>query len=537
VTPSPGAAARRTSRAAALALATGACAAGAAGAQTVPTADTVAVRLAPDTAGAGLLAAAARTSRVVRVRGGGVAVRVLREALARPHVLVVAPDTGLTLGRDVRADRPLVVIGGPLRIAATVPGDVVVVGELFLRPGADVDGRAVALGGGAYNSTLARVRGGLFAYRDVGFDAAPDAAGGLVLDARSVAGPTVARFGLPGTGGFRLPAYDRVNGVSLSFGPELALDTGRVRIDPLATYRSQLGVVDVALGATAELARRTTVELRAARGTFTNDAWARTDLVNTIVFAGTGADARNYYRADRFDLTVARRVETPAIFVEPLVGVLVERAWSAARDSASSRPFTVFGRDDPRQGARRPNPSVSGGRITSAVVGARARRETGGVRGRAEARVEQALAVQRGDRFTRAVLDVAFERGESGERQALFFAHAALTAGRRVPTQRYAYLGGGPTLPTLFLLEQGGTELVWGEARYVIPVPRVRIPFGGAPSVTLRAMTGAAGVGTLPALTPNLGLRLTLAALRADLVVDPTGRSRGPQLSLGVGLR
>ena len=223
--------------------------------------------------------------------------------------------------------------------------------------------------------------------------------------------------------------------------------------------------------------------------------------------------------------------------MEPLAGVLVERAWSAAVDSGASRPFTAIGRDDARQGARRPNPAVTGGRITSAVAGARYERAQGGVRGRAVAQVEQALAVSRAGRFTRTVLDVSLVRGSGDARQLAFFAHGAFVAGGDVPTQRYAYLGGGPTLPTLYLLEQGGDRLLWGEARYTVPVPRVRVRVAGPPSVTLRAMAGAAGVGTLPAFTPNLGLRLSVSGVRADFVFDPTGRTRGPQISLGVGLR
>lgn len=494
--------------------------------------------LGADTVGAGLIASAAASPRSAAVRdpGPGLAGRLLRAALARPYLLIVAPDTGLTLGRDVRAEQTLVVVGGPVRLASTVRGDVLVLGELFLRPGADVTGRAVAIGGGAYNSTLARVGGGLLAYRETAFAARLDGAGGIVLDARSGTPRDVPRLALPATFGIRLPSYTRVDGLAVTFGPELALDTGRVRIEPLLTYRSQLGVVDPGVRAVAELTRRTVVELRAERGTFTNDAWARGDLVNAIVFAGTGADARNYYRADRAEITVLRRYETETAVVEPLVGALLERAWSAARDSTTSRPFTVIGRDDV-EGARRVNPGVSGGRITSALLGARVRREVGDLRGRVEARVEQALVVERGGRFTRATVDVAFGRGARDERQLYLFAHAALTTGRNVPTQRYAYLGGGPTLPTLFLLSQGGTELVWGEARYTVPVPRIRLPVAGPPSIAVRAMAGAAGIGTLPAFTPNLGLRVSAAGLRADVVFDPTGRTRGPQFSVGVGLR
>lgn len=463
---------------------------------------------------------------------------LLRDVLARPHLLVMAPDTGLVFGRATRAGQTLVVVGGPVRLAATVRGDVVVFGDLFLRPGADVDGRAVAIGGGVYNSTLARVGGDRLSYRGLtAVVAASPEAGTAWLDLRNQDPAAVPRFSLPGTFGLRIPTYDRVDGLAVTFGPEVAFDTGRVRVEPAVTYRSHLGVVDPGVRASAELPRGLTAELRAARGTFTNDAWSRGDLINSIIFAGTGADARNYYRANRVEFTIGRRSDVAAGVLEPVVGFLTERASSVARDSASARPFTVFGRND-LESARRPNPAVTGGRITSALAGLRVRRDTpAGTRGSAEAHVEQALAVERGGRFTRAVIDLALERPLARDRSAAFLAHGAVTAGHDVPSQRYAYLGGGPTLPSLFLLEQGGTELVWAEGRYTFPLRVVRVPIVGTyPAFTVRGAAGAAGVNTLPALTPNVGLRLSVGPLRADYVFDPRGRGRR-SLSVGVGLR
>jgi hypothetical protein len=461
-----------------------AAAAAALGATAVSRLDAQIPGLRPDTAGRGIVDAAAASPRrlVLRDPGPGPAGALLREVLARPHLVLVAPDTGLTLGRDVRADRALVVVGGPVRLAATVDGDVVVLGELFLRPGADVRGRAVAIGGGAYNSTLARVRGDVLGYRDVASQASSDATPDLTVALRSAPRSDVPRFGLPGRLGVRIPVYTRVDGLAVTFGPEVAFDTGRVRVEPVLTYRSHLGVVDPGVRASAGLARGTLAELRVERATLTNDAWARGELINSLIFAGTGADARNYYRADRAELTLSRRTDAAAGILEPLVGLLTERAWSVARDSAGARPFTALGRDG-IEGARRPNPAVTGGRITSAVAGARIRRNTpAGTRGRAELRVEQALAVQRGGRFTRANLDLALERPLAGDRGVVLLAHAAVTAGDDVPSQRFAYLGGGPTLPSLRLLEQGGTELVWAEGRYTLPLRVVQVPvLGGYP--------------------------------------------------------
>ena len=114
-----------------------------------------------DTAGQDVVRAAAAAPRdlVIVDPGPGIAGRTAAAVLARPRLVVVPPDTGLTLGRDVRVDRSLVVTRGPLRLAGHVDGDVVVFGDLFLRPGAQVTGRAIAIGGGVYGSALALVRG------------------------------------------------------------------------------------------------------------------------------------------------------------------------------------------------------------------------------------------------------------------------------------------------------------------------------------------------------------------------------------------
>ena len=121
------------------------------------------------------------------------------------------------------------------------------------------------------------VQGERIAFRDVGFRATQTTAGTYALDFELLARRTVPTVSLPGFFGARVPTYDRVDGVSLGYGPEIALDTGRIRLDPALTYRSQLGVVDPSVEGTWEPGRRTAIEARLARTTLTNDAWMRGD--------------------------------------------------------------------------------------------------------------------------------------------------------------------------------------------------------------------------------------------------------------------
>ncbi len=58
---------------------------------------------------------------------------------------------------------------------------------------------------------------------------------------------------LPGLFGLRMPSYDRSDGVSVRFGPRLALPDDRVLIDALVTYRSNLGRFDPSLKGSVNL--------------------------------------------------------------------------------------------------------------------------------------------------------------------------------------------------------------------------------------------------------------------------------------------
>ena len=490
-----------------------------------------------DTAGQGSVGQAVSAGREVSVAdpGPGIAGRMAEAILARPHVVIVPPDTGLTLGRDVRVDRALVVTRGPLRLAGRVQGDVVVFGDVFLRPGAEVGGRVIAIGGGVYGSLLALVRGDILAFPDLVVDRQVIGSRTAVAIARAPA-QRVPSLTLPGVVGLRTPTYDRINGLSLSFGPELALDTGRVRIEPFVTYRSHLGQLDPGVRAHGEFGRRVVVDASVERGTFTNDRWIRGDFTNSLSTLGSGEDVRNYYRATRAQATVGSRYDVTSGVFEPYVGALTERSSSVARDTGSrSYPWSFLSRRS-LEGARRANPAVTGGRITSALAGVRYLLERPGLVGRAGARLEQSLDVSRASRFSQLTLDAALTFPTKDEHLFEVLAHGVATSGGvGVPSQRYAYLGGSGTIPSLFLLSEGGTELAWGEARYTIPVRLVRVPFG-VPTFTARAIAGSAGVNTLPGFTPNIGLRAALSIVRADFVFDPRGRGRRV-FGLGVGLR
>src|ERR671919_2571785 len=123
---------------------------------------------------------------VLRTQGRGRPGEILREVMARPYDVILV-DSVVHLPRDSTIPRSVLILGGDATVASVVNGDVIVVdGDLFLHPGADIAGRAVAIGGGVYPSSLARVAVGMESFRDVTYDVNRASDGRVVLDWREI---------------------------------------------------------------------------------------------------------------------------------------------------------------------------------------------------------------------------------------------------------------------------------------------------------------------------------------------------------------
>lgn len=358
------------------------------------------------------------------------------------------------------------------------------------------------------------------------------AADSIAPDTMQVREPSFS-ISLPLGVGLRLPSYDRINGLSLPFGPELSIASGRLVVNPLVTYRSQLGAFDP--GISAVLSNRdstVSLSLDAARGTFSNDRWIRSDLINSVTSFGIGSDSRNYFRADRAELRAAFRAGAENAALSPYVGVRFENAWSTGWRTGQRRgPFSIFGRNE-TNGIDRPNPEIVRGRIASALLGGTLGFRRARLYGTASLASELAWRSPSRSRFTQLTWNESATLRTVGEQRLELDSHAVVPLSGDVPPQRYAYLGGSGTLATTDLLVYGGDRLYFVDTRYIIPLRGITLPLVGSPYVAPHYVIAAAGAGRLPAPTQNIGLRVGASLLRADFLVDPrTGRT-----ALGVGL-
>lgn len=486
-----------------------------------------------------LVAAPASGQIMIADAGPGEPGRILTDAVAQPHT-VIWSEQPVALARDTVYDKTVIVIAPRVTVASTVHGDVIVLGgDLFMHPGGDVKGRAIAIGGGAYNSTLATVEGGRLSFRDATFAAdASSGTGTIRLTYRSLrVEGTQSVLTWPLRVGLRIPSYNRVDGVVLPWGPIVTLGEGRFIINPTITYRSHLGNLDPGVNAEGRFGR-VAVEVDARRSTFTNDRWIRGDLLNSLTTLAFGTDTRNYFRADRVEATAGMDFVFGNITVSPFVGGLFENAWSTGASlGPDTSVFSFFGRHD--EGIYRPNPSIFPGHITSLLTGFDGGWNSGDFTSSLLARVEYALSALEsspggGLGFLQTTLDGRAAFQTFGSQRLQLKSHGVFTTGDTAPPQRFAYLGGSGTIPTLDLLEMGGDQLFVFDAAYVVPVERFSFKFVGSPQVTLRFITGSAGVGELPDFVQNVGVRVGFPMVGAEYLVDPaSGESK---LSFAVSL-
>ena len=477
-----------------------------------------------------LLRGASAPAQSVSVRGGeGEGPALLRTALAGPHVLI-GPDTGpILLRRDSTYGTTVIVLGRDAQVASGVRGDVIVVhGDLFLHPGARISGRAVALGGRVFDDRLALARQQL-SYPDVVYAVEETTAGyELVLQPPTtpIAPPTSTLITVD-----RL-TYERIDGLSPRGRGQLTTLGGQMTAGADLTYRSQLGAFDPGLD--LNVSRGTFgIAARAARGTFTNDAWIHSDLINSVESLAIGKDLRNYFRADRGEVFAATRIESINGSLEPRLGFRIERDWSAGRDSTGSSAPWSFIRWRSPEGMMRSNPPISDGHMSSILGGAdwSWAFEDSHV---AISGVEELAVGGSFSHFAQTTLhgrlDLPAARGQSYH----LLVHGVFTAGG-APAQRWTYLGGSETIGTLEALSFGGDELFFVANQYQWPLPIVEVPMLGEPAVILHHVFGTAGVGGLAPVQQAVGVRVLLVPVYGEILVDPFHRHAKATAGLSLG--
>jgi len=300
----------------------------------------------------------------------------------------------------------------------------------------------------------------------------------------------------------------------------------------MATYRSRFGVVDPGVRLFVMPDRALRLEADAGRSTRTNDDWIYGNLLNSGATIAFGNDARNYFRADGGTARLIGRVETDTYELEPFIGGRYEKV---SPITAVGNVWSFSGRKSVEH-MLRPNPLVENGTIGSALAGARLSYRAGAVKAKLSAEGEKSTQTPVGtSSFLQLTVDGSIEFPTFRGQRLRVNAHGVTTSGDSVPMARYAYLGRAGTLPLMELLEQGGDRLLFVESRYQIPITAVLVPKAGSPTLFLRHLMGAAGIGSLPKLEQELGAGVGLSFLRADYTIDAAGK-RDSKFSFGFSL-
>jgi hypothetical protein len=332
--------------------------------------------------------------------------------------------------------------------------------------------------------------------------------------------------------GIHTPTYDRVDGMSIPYGPTISVGDDRLVIDPLITYRSHLGSLDPSLGMVWRPDSLLSFSMTGARTTLSNDAWIRSNLMNSLYALFLGVDARNYYRADRAEGKVAFNIPMGSGTSDLYTGIRFENDWSTGwRVGERQGPYSFYNRPDTANGTERPNPLVDRGHIASLLVGAESQYEIGRFSSRGNALFEGGWHTPMGTRFQQITVHDEGTVRTWGAEQVEWTVHVLTTPGGVVPRQRYAYLGGSGTLATVDLLTLGGDHMYFVDALYIIPIPRLNLPVLGSAFVAPHFVTGGAGVGGFGQPVQNAGIRLGSGVARLDFLVNP----RTHKGDLGVG--
>lgn len=426
-------------------------------------------------AGLGAGGAAGQEVRLADVPRGE-ATRALSAFLARGGYELWARDTVLARGDTVRA--PVLVLEASARISGRIEGDVYVVdGDLFLRSGASIGGDVAVLGGGFYDSDLARIAGRV-TYRPNERVRVRPSAGGYEIIGEVEPRPATE---LDGTYGVHIPVYDRVDALALAWGGLVRAPRapGRPELEGTVRYTTGPGRVEGGGRASLYLSDRVRLGVSASRGTRSNDGWIHPTWYNSLATLVAEDDARDYYRADRAAVELEWRAPTPPLWEDaPSWRLTLSGGWEEARSLDARDIWVLFGDDDaeppapPPPGYPNPNPPVDDGDLFFAHAGFEWSFRGRGGRTAFGVGVEAAHDDDIAGDFSFALVEARVSaRHATGWGHAWdAFLIARFDVAGTPPGQRASTIGGIGTIPTIDLRSRRGTRLLYADASYAIPL-------------------------------------------------------------------
>lgn len=425
-------------------------------------------------------------------------------------------DTTVASGDTIRGN--VLVLEGLARIAGRVEGTVFGVdADVFLRPGAEITGDLVLLGGGIYRASSARVGGEVVYEPRLFLQATPERGGWRIYRTDEARLDPVRPDGL---GGVRAPSYQRVDGATLGLGARL--QAIEVPWQPTLHAILELRTEGLRVGGHGEQlwypSGRWATGFEGGRRTRTRDAWIRSGGANSLTFLFGGLDYRNYFESDEARFLIRRLLERRG-------SVELTAGWERFRSLGASEDGDLFGGRPAR-----PNPPIAPGDLWSLSLAVR--RPAGELLPRVgvDLEVEAADAGVGGDfsfLYAGARLEAAWPTVAGQRVEALAAARGDLAG--TLPPQRGSAVGGAGTLPTLDVLEVRGERLLFTRWTYVVPVPLLRVPGLGSPEVLLRAAVGSAWGGGDPVdLRENLVLGLRFLLLEGGIAFDPSASGGDP---------
>jgi hypothetical protein len=481
-------------------------------------------------AAAALLWSSAAFAQQVEVRGRGDVENdaFLRRLVASGQYQLIARDTLISRADTIHGTA--LVLRATVRIDGVITGDLVMVdANVFIRPNARILGNVRNIGAGYYPSEMAVVEGGERLQPNAPYLVREEADGARLVILGTAQPSVIVR---PGLFGFSIPTYDRVDGLTLTYGSGLLLPR-MGRVEPILSgrvdYRSQRGAFT---GGVELLVPRggTAVAVGAERTTLTNERWIRGDIDNTVSFFFLGKDLRDYYEADRVYAEVRRTLEAGPRTSSAFLRGQVEEA----RTLRAGNPWTVFG--TPRQD----NIVVDDGRISSVVAGGSMEWDHPLHRLRVQGLVEAAGAVfDAGRTFNRYLLSADWAMAGFANHtlrvQPQF--QGPLPGTDSLPRQRWTFVGGSGTLYTFEVAEFRGDRVAFMKTEYSIPLDRIRVRFVGSPDLDLLHLAGMAwSADGRPPFEQNVGVRLRFPLVNVRVMTNPAALRDDIELSAGLNL-